>query len=91
MAATAVARTRSPISVPVAASAQCEPFAPRETASHADAKSTTIAPTATRQPRTMAATRAVDSGSDLRHRETCTSRQTVTKGTKNIANDITVS
>ena len=39
----------------------------------------------------MVTTRAVDSGSDLRHRETWTSRQAVTKGTKNIANDITVS
>ena len=77
--------------MPVAASDQCDSFAPRKTASHADAKSTTIAPTATRQPRTMATTRAVDNGSDLRQRETCASRQAVTKGTKNIVNDITVS
>jgi hypothetical protein len=82
-----VTTTRAAIRITVVPLVHCDRFAPTATLLQQDSSVSTIVLSAMRQTRRIETTRLIASGSDLRHRDTCTSRKATSSGTKNIANE----
>ena len=87
----AVTTARPPTRATVAPPVHCGLFAPSATLIQQDTTVATIMMTPTRHPRRIERTRLTASGSDFRHSDTWRRKNPAASGTKNIANEKTVS